>query len=108
MLVGAHSEVLNGLSGVLRSSDKKSVGSSRRPQRKLVKGKSFTSCSLDLGTSSGCESQGGDGELRNLEETVIVGDGTDNNDGLVVVVGSMRVRAVLDDARNGDRGPVDL
>jgi len=84
VLVWSHAEMLDGLSGVLRSSKEESVASSRGSQRKLVQSQSLTSSSKDARTSSGSESESSHAELRNGQETVVIGDGTDNDDGLVV------------------------
>lgn len=108
MLVRAKAEVLDRLPSVLRSPNEKSVTSSRRPQRKLVESQSLASDCLDPGASGGCEPQGSDGELGNRKKTVVVSDGTDNDNGFVVVVGRVWVGTVLDDAGDRDRGPVDL
>lgn len=108
MLVRAKPEVLNRLPSILGPPDEKRVASSRRPQGKLVKSQSLASSCLDSGTSGGSESQSGDGKLRNREETVIVSDGADNDDSLIVVVGRVWVSTVLDDTGDRDRGSVDL
>lgn len=108
MLVRAKPEVFNRLPSVLRSPDEKGVASSRRPQRELVKSQSLASSCLDSGASGGSESQSGDGKLRDSEETVIVSDGTDNDNSLVIVVSRVWISTVLDDAGDRDRGPVDL
>lgn len=108
MLVRTKAEVLNSLPSILGSPDEKGIASSRRPQCKLVKGQSLASGCLDPGASGGGESQSSDGKFGDREETVVVSDGTNNNYGLIVVVGRVWVGTVLDDAGDRDRGPVDL
>lgn len=108
MFVRAKPEVLNRLPSILGPSDEECVAPSRRPQGKLIKSQSLASGCLDPGASSGSESQSGDGKLRDREETVIISDGADNDDSLIVVVGRVWVSTILDDTGDRDRGPVDL
>lgn len=108
VLVRAKTEVLDRLPSVFRSPNEKGVTSSRRPQRKLIKGQSLASGCLDPGTSGSCEPQSSDGELGNRKKAVVISDGTDNDDGFVVIVGRVWVGTVLDDAGDRDWGPVDL
>lgn len=108
MLVRAKTEVLDRLSSVLGSPNEKGVASSRRSQRKLVESQSLASGCLDPGASSGRKPQSSNGELGDREKTVVISDGTNNDDGLVIVVGRVWVSTVLNDAGDRDRGPVDL
>ena len=55
VLVGSHAEVLDGFSGILRTSEEKGVGTSRTPECQLVQGNGLTTGSLDPGTGSGGE-----------------------------------------------------
>lgn len=84
VLVWAHSKVLNGLSGVLWSSEQKSVASSRSSQRQLIQSQDFTSSSNDAGACGGGEPESSNADLRNSEKTVIIGNGANDDDGLVV------------------------
>lgn len=103
VLVWSHAEVLDGLSGVLWSSQKQGVAASWGSQGQLIQGQDLTSSSDDAGASSGGESESSDAELRNGQETVVIGDGANNNDGLVVgLVGDVR-----SDPGNGDWRSVD-
>lgn len=83
VLVRTEAEVSNSLSGVSGASDNDGVLALRSSQGQLVQGDSLTT-SLDnssLGTSS--ESQSGDGNLWNLQQSEVIGDSSDNNDGLL-------------------------
>ena len=59
----AETKMLNGLTGVLGTTEEESVGAGWRPQSKLVNGESLTTSLLDAGTGSGCEAESGNGEL---------------------------------------------
>lgn len=103
MLVGSKAEVLNGLSGVLWSSEEKGVASGRSSEGQLIKSQDLTSSSNDAGTSRGGEAKGGDAELGDSQETVVIGDSANDNDGLVVgLLGGVR-----NNSGDGDRGSVD-
>jgi hypothetical protein len=103
MLVWSETEVLNSFSGVLGSSEKQGVASSRSSQSQLIQGQYLSSCSNNTGTSRGSKAESGNTELRDGQETVVVGNSTDNNDGLVIgLLGSVR-----NNSGDGDRGSVD-
>jgi hypothetical protein len=89
--VRTETEVLVRLPGVLGSSEEESVGTSGGTESELIQGDGLTTSGLNAGAGSGGESESGDRNLGNREETVIVGDGTDNNDGAVVVLGVLLV-----------------
>ena len=96
----------NGLSDVSLSSEEDSVGSGRGSEGELVEGESLTAGSDDSLTGRGGEFESGDGELRDLGESLVVEDGSDDDDSLGVVrVGSS---GLLDNSGEGDRGSVDL
>ena len=99
-------KVLVGLADVPLAAEEDGVGASRGTEGELVEGEALAAGSGDTFTGRGGESEGGDGEFGNLGETLVVEDGTDNNDGLGVVgVGAF---GVLDNARDGDGRSVDL
>lgn len=103
--VGTEAEVLDGLAGVLGSTEEQSVGTSGETGGNLVDGESLTTSLLDAGAGRGGEAQGSDGELGELEEAVVVGDGADNDNGLALV--GLRVGLVgggRDDLGEGDGG----
>jgi hypothetical protein len=78
-------EVLDGLTGVLRTTEQDGVLTSRSTESKLVKGQNFTTSVDDTGTSGLGDTEGGNGHLGDIEETDVVGDGTNNNGDLVLV-----------------------
>lgn len=103
VLVGTEAEVLDGLTGVLGATEEEGVGTGGLLQSQLVEGDGLAAGSGDAGTGGGGEAQSGDGGLGDGQETVVVGDGADNNDGLLLV-------AVLEVGRNAgqrDGGAVD-
>jgi len=75
--VGAHAEVLDGLTGVLGSTEEEGVGASGGAGGNLVDGEALTAGLLNAGASRGGEAESRNGELGGLEETVVVGDGAD-------------------------------
>lgn len=94
MAVWAKAEVLDGLTGVLGSTEENDVGASWGAESELVEGDALTTSLLNA-SAGGCgEAESGDAQLRDLEETVVVGDGADNSADLVtagllvVLVGS--------------------
>jgi len=107
--VGTEAEVLDRLTGVLGSTEEDGVGTGGETGGNLVDGESLTTSLLDAGAGRGGEAHGSDGELGELEEAVVIGDGADNDNGLALVV--LRVGLVgggSDDLGEGDRGAVDL
>lgn len=98
--------MLHSLANVPLSSQQHGVGASGCTQGELVQGEALTAGRGDAFPGSGGETEGGDGELGNLGQTLVVQHGADSDDGLGVVgVGS---GSVLDNLREGDRGSVDL
>lgn len=91
MLVGAHSEVLDGFPGVLGSTEQQGVGTGGAPQSELVKSDALASSGLNTGTRSGGETESSNRHLGGGEETVVVGDGTDNDNGPLGVLGCLLV-----------------
>jgi hypothetical protein len=107
--VGTKAEVLDGLTGVLGSTEEDGVGTSGETGGNLVDGENLTASLLDASAGRGGEAHGSDGELGELEEAVVVSDGADNDDGLALVV--LRVGLVgggSDDLGEGDGRAVDL
>lgn len=85
VLVGTEAEVLDGLTGVLGATEQQGVGTGGLLQGKLVKGDGRAASSQDAGTSSGGETQGGDVHLGDSEQTGVIGDGANDDDGLLLV-----------------------
>lgn len=103
MLVGSEAEVLNSLSGVLWSSKEKGVASGRSSESQLIQSQDLTSSSDDAGTSRSGEAKSSDAEFGDSQETVVISDGTNDDDGLVVgLLGGVR-----NNSGDGDRGSVD-
>jgi len=110
LLVGvwAETEALDSLSGVLWSAEEDGVGSGWGSESELVEGEGLTTGSENSGTGSGGELQGGNGELWDGKSTVVVSDGTDNDNGLAMVGWGVWVGGVSDDSRERDWWAVDL
>ena len=103
MLVWTETEVLDGLTGILWTSQQQSVATSWCAKCQLIEGQSLTTCSKDASTSSGSEAESSNTELWNGQETVVIGDGTNDDNGLVVgLLGN-----VGGDSREGDWWSVD-
>lgn len=83
--MGTHTEVLDGLSGVLWSSQQNNVAASWGSHGQLVESQALTAGLLDSGTGSGGESQSSDGQLGDDVHSVVVGDCADDCDGLALV-----------------------
>jgi hypothetical protein len=109
MVVGVGVEDGGGVSEVgeggaaLRSTEEDGVGSSGGTESELVKSEALSSGGDDASTGGGGESEGADGELRDLKEADIVRDLGYNNSNLAVLL-----RHVLRKPREGDRGSVNL
>lgn len=103
MAVGTEAEVLHGLTGVLGSTEDQSVGTSGGTEGQLVEGDGLTTGSNDASTGGSGEAEGSDGELGEGEHAVVVGDGADNDDGALLVLGG-----VANNAGKRNRGTVNL
>lgn len=99
--------MLNGLTGVLGTPEEDSVGTGRGPEGELVEGDGLTAGSENAGTGGSGEPQSSDGELGDLKNTVVIGDGSDNNDGLVGLQGLLVVDIAKDPGERDGRA-VDL
>lgn len=85
MLVRAETEMFDRLTSVLGTAEEEGVGASGLLERKLVESERLATSSEDACAGRGGEAEGSDGELGNLEETVVVRDGADNDDSLALV-----------------------
>merc|ERR1719336_3719772 len=85
------SEVSDGFTGLSWSLEKQSVLASWCSQSKLIKSDNFTSGFQDslAGLLDHLEST--EGHLGDLEDSEVVGDGSDDNSGLVLVPGLLHV-----------------
>lgn len=81
----AKAEVLDGLTGVLGTPEEEGVGASGGTDGKLVEGQALAASLDDPSTGSGSEPESGDGDLGGLKKTVVISDGTDNDEGLGLV-----------------------
>ena len=77
VLVGTHTEVLDSLTGVLGAAEEEGVGTGGETGGDLVDGEDLTAGLLDAGTSRGGDAEGRNGELGELKQAVVVGDGAD-------------------------------
>ena len=102
MLVRAHAEVLECLTGVLGAAEKNGVGTSGLLEGELVQGEAGAAGSGDAGTGGGGEAQSGDLHLGDLGQADIIGDGADDDDGLLLGL----VVQVGGNAGDGHRGAV--
>jgi hypothetical protein len=75
--VGTEAEMLEGLTGVLGSTEEDGVGSSGEAGSDLIDGEALTTSLLDAGTSGGGEAESRNGELGDLKHAVVVGNGAD-------------------------------
>lgn len=98
MTVRAHAEVLDGFTSVLRSTEQEGVGSGGGTESELVEGKNLTTGLLNTGAGGSSETKGGNGELGDSQHAVVVGDGSNNDNGLSLLF----LGHVGDDARQAD------
>jgi len=69
----------------------------------LIESQNLSSSSENAGASRSGEAKSGDAELRDGQETVVIGDSANNDNGLVVgLLGGVR-----NNSGDGDRGSVD-
>jgi hypothetical protein len=100
--------VLDGLASVLGTTEEEGSGSSGLAKSKLIKGEALSTSSLDASTGGAGEAKGGDRELGDLEETDVIGHGGDGDDGRGGLELRVGLGGLAGDARDGERGAVDL
>ena len=83
--MGTHAKVLDGLTGVLGTTEKDSVGTSGSTESKLIKGEDFTTSLEDAILGSLGETKSSNGELGDLQQARVVSDGTNNDNGLTLL-----------------------
>jgi hypothetical protein len=103
VLVWAEAEVLECLTGVLWSSEEEGVASGGSAESQLVQSQGLTASSNDASTSGSSESESGNAELGDGQETVVIGDGTNDHNGAVVILAGL----VSNNAGDGDGRSVD-
>jgi hypothetical protein len=126
VLVGTEAEVLDGLAGVLGATEEEGVGTSGGADGDLINGEGLAAGLQDAGTGGGGEAESRNGDLGQLQETVVIGDGADlcllveirysgaasaayDDNGLALVsLAGVGVGSGGDDLGQGNRGTVDL
>lgn len=82
---GAVAEVTNRVTGVLSTTQQHSVGTLGSAQGQLIQSDALTTSLDDSGSGSLGESQSSNGQLRDLQQALIISDGTNNNSGLAIL-----------------------
>lgn len=90
--------MLDGFAGVLRSTEQESVGSSGGTESELVESKDLTTGLLNTGAGGSGETKGSNRELGDSQHAVVVGDSSNNDNGLSLLF----LSHVGDDARQAD------
>ena len=101
--MGAEAEVLESLAGVLGAAEEEGVGTSGLLESELVESDGLAAGGLDARAGGAGEAEGSDADLGDGQEAVVIGDGADDDDGLLLVA----VLEVGSNAREGDGGAVD-
>merc|ERR1719245_1905926 len=99
------SEMLDSLTGLAGSLKEQSVLASWGSQSQLVKSDNFSSSFQDSLASLLSDSKGTDSHLWDLEDSDVIGDGSNNDSDLVSISGLLHV---ADQTGDGERGTVDL
>lgn len=103
MLVRAEAEVLDGLAGVLGAAEQEGVGASGLLEGQLVEGKDLAAGREDASTGGGGDAESGNRHLGDGQEAVVIGDGADDDNSLVLVA----LLEVPRDTGQRDGGAVD-
>lgn len=98
-------KVTNGLAVGARTTDQKSVLTLGGTASELIKSKDLTASLEDAGTGTLGDTESSDRDLGDLEQANIVGDGANNDDGLLVSTG---LSSGLLKGAQADRGAVSL
>ena len=98
--------MFDSLTGVPLTPQEQSVRPSRCPKRKLVQSQDLTASVHDPLFCPAGESEGGDGELGEMGEADVVGDGADGDNDLTLVRG--RRRDLSGNGGEGDRRSIDF
>jgi hypothetical protein len=104
VLMGTHTEVLDGFTVVLGTTDKDGVGTSGGTESQLIEGDDFTTSLQDASLGSLGHMESGQRQLGQVQKTGVIGDGTDHDEGLV---GNILLGSVLGQARHSDRRTVN-
>jgi len=107
--VRTETEVLECLAGVLGTSEEDGVGTSWRALRKLVECEALTTSGGDASAGSSGEPEGSNGQLGDLDETVVISHSSDNDNGLaLLLLAGVLVCCGSNNAGDRDGRPVDL
>lgn len=106
VLVGAESEVTDGLASTTRASEKEGVRTGRGTTGELVEGDGLAASLDDASTGALSETQSSNGDLLGgLDQAVVISDSADDDNGLAV--GTRALHSTVD-AGNRDRRAVGL
>jgi len=97
--------MLDSLTGLARSLKKQSVLASWSSESQLIKSDNFTSSFQDSLTGLLSDSEGTDGHLGDVEDSDVIGDGSNNDSNLVSISSLLHVTS---QAGDGVRRAVDL
>jgi hypothetical protein len=78
-------KVLDSLTSILGSTEKKCVCSSRGPEGELIQSQRLTARLLDPSSGSSSETEGSNGQLWDVKQAVVIGNGPNHDDGLALV-----------------------
>ena len=98
--------MLKRLSRILRPSEKNSITPSRSPQRQLIQRQHLPPSRNNARMSRLGKPERRNGKLGDLQQTLVVRDGADHDDDLIIIIAGF-LRRVGDDAGDGDGGAVD-
>jgi hypothetical protein len=101
-----HSEVLNSLTRIPLSSQQDRVSACRCPHGELIEGQSFAPSVEDPLLCGPCETKGGDGKLRHVQQTNVIRHGPNLYDDTRREI--WRLCGLGHDPRQGNRGSVGL
>lgn len=86
--MGSETEMLDSLSGVLWSSKENGVASGWSSESQLIQSQDLTTGGKNAGTGGSSEAESSNADLWDGEETVVIGDSSnDNNGSLLFLVG---------------------
>jgi len=101
-----HAKVLDRFAGVPLAPEEKRATAGGCPQSELVQGQRLSTSTQDALFCTASEAESGHRYAGELDEADVIGDGSDDDDGLSLVAG--RRSDLLHDSRKGDRRAVDL
>lgn len=96
-------EVLHSLAGVLGATEEESVGTGGGAESKLVQSEGLTTGLLNAGASGSGETEGSNRQLGDVQQAVVISDGTDHDNSLALV----GLADVGNGAGQGNRGAVN-